>query len=182
MVTTIFLIFISLIGIPLYALCVVFLWVLQPITGWSYVDASVYVCEYFQPIFTAVIALLFLSFGIRYIMIAFRNKKFLSGIALIAICVPYIIIGTTCIRNFLERLSTYAGMSNREIFDFVVHKLNVVGAHYPKGSIKLFSGEIITYGYIMANMEVYIVPISIVLLLGLIQWRISHKNAAYKRP
>ncbi len=66
-------------------------------------------------------------------------------------------------------------MNNREIFDYVVNKLSDIGAVYPTGRLQLFTGESISYGYIMANMEVYILPVSIVLLCGLIQWRVSKR-------
>lgn len=57
----------------------------------------------------------------------------------------------------------------------MAHKLRVMGKVYPEGQFQILDFEIVSYGYIMANMEVYIVPIAIVLLLGIIQWQISKR-------
>lgn len=181
---TIFIILVSIVGLPLYAVCVVLLYGIGLLLGWSYVDASVYICEYVQPIFTALLAVLFLIAALRKISAAFRTKSsessgshgrprsFLLVTVLLIICLIYLMITVNCIFEFLHRINDYSEMTNRQIFDFVVHKLREMGAVYPSGSIRLFTGESISYGYIMANMEVYLLPVSIVLLCGLVQWRI----------
>lgn len=160
---------------PIYALCVAFLFLLKPLLGWSYVDASVYVCEYFQPVFTAVVALLFLILCIRKVISAFQSQNNMRGLSLLAICLSYLAIGVECIRELLSRLSEYAGMSNHQVFDYVVHKLSVMGSGYPEGRFNILNFETVSYGYIMANMEVYILPISIVILLYIIQRTVSRK-------
>lgn len=175
MIKSIFITFISIIGMPIYALCVAFLLLLQPLLGWSYVDASVYVCEYFQPIFTAVIALIFFIFATKKVFTALRIRRKIGGVALLTICVSYIAVITYCVNELMSRLSEYAGMTNRQIFDYVVNKLSVMGQNYPSGRFQILDFETVSYGYIMANVEVYIVPISLVLLLGIIQWRISKR-------
>ena len=176
MIKTIFLIFIGIIGVPLYALCVAFLYIVGAVLGLSYVDMSVYVCEYVQPILTAVFALMFSMFATRKIVKSAGRKMWLKAASLSAILLTYIVVIGYCVREFIDRSSAYVGMTNRQIFDFVVNKLRVMGEAYPKGAIKLFTGETIGYGYIMANIEVYLMPISIVLILGIIQWRLSRKT------
>ncbi len=169
MLKSLFLLFICIIGIPIYAVCVVLLFVIGAIFGLSYVDSSVYVCEYVQPIFTAILALVFFIMALRKFSIIYRHKAWDKVILLFVCCVTYIAILGYCIKEFIQRISTYSGMSKRQIFDFVVQKLNDIGDNYPKGIINLPHGDSVTYGYIMANIEVYILPISIVLLCGLIQ-------------
>ncbi len=179
MLKSIFLLFICIIGTPIYAVCVVILFVVGAIFGLSYVDSSVYVCEYVQPIFTAVVALFFLIMALRKFPIVCRHKAWYKLALLFVFCVIYIVISAYCVKEFIQRFSTYSGMNNRQIFNFVVQKLNDMGDSYPKGIIHLPHGDSITYGYIMANIEVYILPISIVLLCGLIQWYIlkSYRQA-----
>lgn len=175
MIKLIFITFISIIGMPIYALCVAFLLLLQPLLGWSYVDASVYVCEYFQPIFTAVIALIFFIFATKKVFTALHIRSKIAGATLLTICISYIAVIKYCVNELMSRLSEYAGMDNHQIFNYVVHKLRVMGKIYPEGQFQILDFEIVSYGYIMANMEVYIVPIAIVLLLGIIQWQISKR-------
>lgn len=181
MIKTVFLIFIGIIGVPLYALCVAFLYIVGAILGLIYVDMSVYVCEYMQPIATAFLALVFSIIAIRKIIKTMGMRIWHKAAALSVILLSYLAIIAYCTREFFDRYATYAGMTNRQIFDYVVNKLRVMGDVYPKGSIKLFTGETIGYGYIMANIEVYLLPLSIVLILGLIQWRLIRKSSAPTR-
>ncbi len=175
MLKSIFIFLVSLIGLPLYAVCVVSLYVIGAAFGISYVDSSVYVCEYVQPIFTAAVALIFLIFAIRGIWRAIHAERWgiLTSIALF--CLIYIYEIRLCIAEFMIRVSTYAGMTNRQIFNFVVKKLQDIGEVYPTMTIHIPTGESVTYGYIMANMEVYLLPLSIVLLCGIIQWRLNKR-------
>ena len=66
-------------------------------------------------------------------------------------------------------------MSHRQIFDYVVHKLSVMGQGYPYGKFNILDFDTVSYGYIMANMEVYILPISIVILLYIVQRIVTRK-------
>lgn len=175
MIKSVFIILVSIIGIPIYALSVVFLYIIGAIFGISYVDSSVYVCEYVQPLFTAAVALVFLIIALIKIPKIVKEKIWCKAVALSVISLSYIAIVGYCVQEFIERVHTYSGMTNRQIFDYVVHKLRVMGEVYPQKSFILFTGEPIGYGYIMANMEVYLLPISIVLLLGLIQWKLTTK-------
>lgn len=177
---TIVILFISVIGLPLYSLCVGFLLLLKPLLGWSYVDASVYVCEYLQPAVTAAVALLCLIQGIRVGISACRVRKIPIGLLMLAICVSYLVIGIDSIRELMSRLSEYANMNNRQIFDYVVHKLEAMGAQYPDGRVTILDFETVSYGYIIANMEVYILPISTVMILFIIQ-RVIRKRLQHYR-
>ena len=175
MLKSAFIIFVSIIGVPIYALSVVFLYIIGAVFGISYVDSSVYVCEYVQPLFTAAVAVLFMILGLIKMPKLFRANSWSKIITLIVFCLIYVYTAVNCVIEYSERVHTYVGMTNRQIFDFVVHKLRVMGEAYPQKSFTLFTGESISFGYIMANMEVYIMPISILLLLGLIQWRLTRK-------
>lgn len=175
MLKSIFIFLVSIVGLPLYAICVILLLAVGVIFGITYVDSSVYVCEYIQPIFTAVVALTFLTLALRKIWFTIQKKRWCKLTILSVLSFIYIYEIRQCILEFCNRLSIYSGMTNRQIFDFVVKKLRDMGEFYPYMNIHLPSGESITYGYIMANMEVYIFPLSIVLLCGFIQWRLSKR-------
>ncbi len=175
MLKSIFIFLVSLIGLPLYTVCVVILYVIGAAFGISYVDSSVYVCEYVQPIFTAAVALIFMIFAIRSIWRAFHVKRWDIVTTIALFCLVYVYEIRLCISEFLMRISTYEGMTNRQIFNFVVKKLQDMGEFYPNMTVTIPTGESITYGYIMANMEVYLLPLSIVLICGIIQWRLSKR-------
>lgn len=175
MVKIIFLTFVAVIGMPIYALCVAFLLLLNPLFGWSYVDASVYVCEYFQPVFTSVVALLLLLASWRWVGRTYRSKRYGMLTALLLFDAVYVSTGIYCIaQQLLPRIATYSGMSNRQIFDYAVDVLSRMARAYPGGStrVDILNFDTVSYGYIMANMEVYIAPITIILALGIIQWKI----------
>lgn len=175
MFKTIFIFLVSVIGLPIYVACVAILLGLGAVFGWSYTDASVYICEYVQPWVTAVLAAILLIYGIKSAAIYYRNKYRSVAVTLTGFCILYAGIAVYCIRDFFLRIAAYKGMSNREIFDYVVAKLSAMAYSYPPGRFRIFTGESISYGYIMANIEVYILPISIVLLCGFIQRRISKR-------
>ncbi len=175
MLKSIFIFLVSLIGLPLYAVCVVILYVIGAAFGISYVDSSVYVCEYIQPIFTSAVALIFMIFALRSIWKAFHVKRWSIVTTIALFCLVYIYEIRLCISEFLIRISTYAGLTNRQIFNFVVKKLQEMGEIYPNMTVTIPTGESVTYGYIMANMEVYLLPLSIVLLCGIIQWKLSKR-------
>lgn len=176
MLKTIFIFLVSIIGLPIYAACVAILLGLGAIFGWSYIDASVYICEYVQPWITALLALLFFIGAIEKVNNYYKTKSKGAAMSLVGLCITYFCIIIFCINEFFSRISTYKGMDNRQIFDYVVNKLSVMGASYPAGRFRIFTGESISYGYIMANIEVYILPISVVLLCGFIQWRIIKRS------
>ncbi len=50
-----------------------------------------------------------------------------------------------------------------------------MGESYPNTTVTIPTEESVTYDYIMANMEVYLLPLSIVLLCGIIQWKLSKR-------
>lgn len=176
MLKSIFIIILSIIGLPLYAICVVLLYIIGAIFSISYVDSSVYVCEYVQPLFTAILALSFLILALIKIPELIRKKIWSRTVTLGIICLSYIAMAIFCITEFFDRLHTYAGMGNRQIFDFVVNKLRVMGEIYPHKTFTLFNGETLDFGYIMANMEVYLLPLSLVLLLGILQRKLTKQT------
>lgn len=176
MFKSVFIIILSIIGLPLYAVCVVLLYIIGAIFSISYVDSSVYVCEYVQPLFTAIVALAFLILALIKIPELIRKKIWERTVTLGIICLLYIAMASYCIKEFIERLHTYAGMGNRQIFDYVVNKLRVMGEIYPHKVFTLFNGETIGFGYIMANMEVYLLPLSLILLLGIFQRNLTKQT------
>lgn len=174
MLRFLFLATVSIIGLPLYALCVLFLLALGKVLGWSYVDASVYVCEYFQPLFTAAVALLFLCFAVKKIILLIKCKSGIKTALLSLFSATYIATIYYCVNEFFHRIASYKGLTNQEIFDFVVSKLSRMAQGAPEGHFYIVN-EHVSYGYVMANMEVYILPLSIVLICGFIQWRITRR-------
>lgn len=176
MFKSVFIIILSIIGLPIYALCVVLLYIIGAIFGISYVDSSVYVCEYVQPLFTASLALLFLILALIKIPKLIRKRIWSRTVSLSFLCLLYLTMVWFCVKEFFERLHTYAGMGNRQIFDYVVNKLRVMGEVYPHKTFTLFTGETIGFGYIMANMEVYLLPLSLILLLGIFQHKLTKKR------
>ncbi len=175
MFKAIFIFVVSVVGLPIYAACVAILLGLGAVFGWTYTDASVYVCEYVQPWLTAALAVILLIYGIKGALIYYRKNYTWAAVTLTGLYLLYAGIAVYCIRDFFLRIAAYRGMSNREIFDYVVAKLSAMASVYPSGRFRIFTGESISYGYIMANMEVYILPVSVVLLCGLIQWRIRKR-------
>ncbi len=179
MIQSIFILLICLLGLPIYAVSVVFLLVLGEICGWSYVESSVYICEYVQPLFTAAVAIVFLILALRKLPAVQKKKTNGALVVLSLICLIYIVTAGVCFHEFIHRIAEYRGMTDTQIFDYVVQKLSKMAQSYPAGRIRLFTGESISYGYIMANMIVYILPLSIVLLGGFLQWRLTRKVSSF---
>ncbi|MDE5774296.1 MAG: hypothetical protein K2H86_07550 [Muribaculaceae bacterium] len=160
------------ISIPIYVLCVLLLLAIAPIVG-GYVNASVYVCEYCEPVVTGAITLLFLIFCGKYIYKAIKKEMYVRAIILIIICVVYISVLYNSIGTLMLRVETYRGMTNKEIFDYVVIKLREMGSSMD-GTVDII-GHKIGVGYIVANFMTYVLPISVTLWCGLIQRIISKK-------
>lgn len=161
----------GIICIPIYVLCVAILLVVTPVFG-SYVDASVYVCEYGEPVFTAVLTLCFLVFSALYAAKAIRLRMYGRAAVLIAISLVYISVIYLSVSSLIDRIETYEGMTNKQIFDFVVAKLRRMGSCFD-GTVEIM-GNKIGFGYIVANFVTYILPISATLISGIIQ-RIASK-------
>ncbi len=156
----------GVICIPVYVVCVAILMLLIPIFG-SYVDASVYVCEYGEPIVTGLLTLCFAIFNIKYALRAIKHKMFGRFTALIMILIIYISVLFRSVYTLIERLETYNGMTNRQIFDYVVEKLREMGSCFD-GTVAI-AGHEVGLRYIVFNITTYILPITIVLLCGVIQ-------------
>lgn len=152
-----------LLSVPIYALCVVFLIAISPLCG-GYVNASVYLCEYCQPVVTILLSGLFLFLNVRFLSQAMSGREYLATI-LLAVCFLVLCwVIYFCGRQFLTRLHDYVGMDNYQIFNYVVNKLQAMGKGIP-GMIKFGQHEI-AKGYIVANIVVYILPLIVTLLVG----------------
>lgn len=162
----------GIICIPIYVLCVVILIAIAPIFG-GYVDASVYVCEYGEPIVTALLTLWFLAFSCVYTVKALKRKMWGRTTTLIVISLIYLLVVYMSVCTLTYRIETYEGMTNKQIFDFVVAKLRLMGSWFD-GTVG-FKGYEVGFGYIVANIKTYILPISLTLWSGLIQRIITRK-------
>lgn len=162
----------GIICIPIYVVCVIILIAIAPIFG-SYVDASVYVCEYGEPIVTIVLTLCFAVSGFRYLIRAIKHKMFGRFAVLTIISLIYLTVIYMSVCSLTYRIKTYDGMTNRQIFDFVVAKLQLMGSCFD-GTVGIMGHEV-GLGYIVANFMTYILPISFTLWSGLIQRIISRK-------
>lgn len=138
--------FAELVCMPVYAACVLVLFLTMALTGWSYIEASVYVCEYFQPLFCSAVALSLIFVMVKKLS-GISTKGKLLILAPIAAEGWFVFAG---VNTFIERKTIYEGMNIREIFNYVVDYL-----------IKL--GETSGTNYVLANMYVYILPLILIL-------------------
>lgn len=145
--------------LPLYAFCVGVLFVSMAFTGWSYREASVYICEYFEPWFCVAAAI--------FIMICIIvNMKKMNVKGRLWSVIPMIFEVCLAWHNaaiYFQRVETYKGMSINEIFSYVVDTL-----------IEL--GKATGTDYVTANMIVYIFPLIAILLVGYLAWIIYTLN------
>ena len=160
----IILILVCAIGLPIYGICVLLLLTIGKIFDISYIDASVYVCEYGQPIVTAVAAIVVAVYCIKYSRGLNNTRLFLIW----SIILSNLAITGYSLSSLLMRINQYKGLTNRQIFNTVVDKLNKIGEGFIPGNFDCFGYEKISYGYVMANIEAYILPISLVILLFII--------------
>lgn len=139
--------------LPVYAVCVAVLFMAMGVTGWNYKEASVYICEYFEPLSCAAVALV-----IALIILYKLPKMNVRGriISMIPLAVELFMIRQN-VNIYFERKATYAGMSINEIFRYVVD-----------------------YLLAMANMYVYILPMLIILIMGYIARVIYNRNRKVK--
>lgn len=141
--------FLELMCLPVYAVCVVILFGTMAVTGWNYKEASVYVCEYFEPLSCAAAALV-----IALIILGKMPKMNARGrlISMIPLAVEIFMIWQN-VNIYFERKATYAGMSINEIFRYVVDYLMTMAKNTQTN-------------YVLANMYVYILPMLIILGVG----------------
>ena len=152
-------IFAELLAMPVYAVCVVILFGVMALTGWNYKEASVYVCEYFEPLSCTVVALAVAIIILNKFTKMDKYGKLLSLIPLIT----ELYMAWHNVQIYLERKATYSDMNIDGIFSYVVDYL-------------LQMAERTHTHYILANMYVYILPMMTILLTGLIarliyRWR-----------
>lgn len=162
----------GIICIPIYVLCVAILLAFAPIFG-GYVNASVYVCEYGEPIVTGILTLCFLIFSCIYTAKALKHKMYGRAMVLIAISLIYLLVIYMSICSLTHRIETYDGMTNREIFNYVVDELRLMGSCFD-GTVDIMGHEV-GFGYIVANFMTYILPISMTLLGGIVQRFVTKK-------
>ena len=142
--------FLELMCLPIYAICVGILYVTMQFTGWSYRTASVYICEYAVPLFCAACAL-----GIIILMLSKFPKMRSTGrylMVLPMLAEAYMLYDS--IHTYIVRKALYVGMSNDAIFKYVVDYLTKMG-------------ERSNTNYVLANMYVYILPFLLILIVGL---------------
>ena len=162
----------GIICIPIYVLCVAILIAIAPIFG-SYIDASVYVCEYGEPIITGLLTLWVLICCCIYIIKAVKHKMWGHTMILIMISLIYLLVIYMSVCTLTYRIEAYEGMTNKQIFDLVVVKLRQMGSCFD-GTVGIMGHEI-GFGYIVANFMTYILPISLALWSGLFQRIVSKK-------
>lgn len=127
----------------IYALCVGVLICVSKLLGMSYVDTSVYVCEYCVP----MIEVLTSGVIIAMCLMSMRKSKLLFLYGLLSLL--FLIRGVWVL---MERVIAYRDMANKDIFDMVVMNLR---------SSAVVSGT--TYEY--ENLILYILPFGCLLIL-----------------
>lgn len=140
---------IEFIALPVYAVCVMILFGVMLLTGWSYKEASVYVCEYFQPLICAFVAL---SIIILILCKLTRMNIYGRLLSLIPLFAEIYFIWQN-VQVYFERKALYTGMSNDAIFKYVVDYLIEMAKRSHTN-------------YILANMYVYILPMLMILAVG----------------
>ena len=149
--------------LPLYAFCVLVLFVAMFFTGWSYREASVYICEYFEPWFCVAVAVgIMVWIGVNMKKMDIQGRLWSVIPMIFEAC-----LGWYNATIYSQRVATYKGMSINEIFSYVVDTL-----------IEL--GKATGTDYVTANMIVYIFPLIAILLVGYLGWIIYTLNKAEK--
>lgn len=147
--------------LPVYSFCVIVLFVSISLTGWTYREASVYICEYFEPWVCIAAALIIIT----TIIVKMRRMN-LTGKLLSLIPLGLEIVAVICnFRVFRNRMITYSELSINQIFDTAVKMLVTLG-------------EKTHTNYITANIIVYIMPVIAILLIGYIAWIIFTLNCS----
>lgn len=136
--------------LPIYAVCVVILLIVMPFTGWNYHEASVYICEYFEPL-----ACTFVALAIAVIILCKLAKmdKYGRILSLLPLAAE-LYMAWMNVQIYFERKAAYAGMSIDQIFYQVVEYLRAMA-------------ERTHTHYVLTNMYVYILPMALILLIGL---------------
>lgn len=151
--------------IIIYGICVLFLLAVGMLFGWSYVDASVYICEYFAPALGMLVCFITFIMGIIFFIKQKFNGKWILTIVLqifnlIAFAYSYNVLTT--------KIENYAGMSNKEIFDKVVYQLRCLAADNHTD-------------YFTVNVLVYVVPFLIICLFWFFQYLLNRSRRKTKK-
>ncbi len=144
-------IYLEMLCVPIYAICVVVLFVVMWISGWTYQTASVYVCEYAAPIISALVALSILIIMITHLCKLSKKGRLLM---LLPISIELYMVFDN-IMTYIHRRIAYKDMSIDGIFNYVVDYLLEMAREDHTN-------------YILANMKVYILPLYIILITGYI--------------
>lgn len=137
----------------IYGFCVVFLLVVGKLFGWSYIDSSVYICEYFAP---CVIMFVCLITFIKIVRFFIKSKFSWKWIATIIIGVLNCFLFKINLELLYDKIEKYSGHTNREIFNMVVKDLNISAAN-------------LGVDYFTMNIIVYILPFAIACIFLLLQ-------------
>lgn len=149
--------------LPIYSFCVVFLFVSMALTGWTYMEASVQICEYLAPW-----VCVFMSFTVIIMILARWNR--MTGVGKAFCLIPIGMEGLMAMFNYdtyRMRVELYQGMSTDQIFDYAVKML-------------VSLGEKTHTDYITANIIVYILPPLSILFIAYLGWIIYTLHR--KRP
>lgn len=144
-------IFLVVYFLPLYAFCVLVLFVAMALTGWSYREASVYVCEYFAPWFCVAVAAII----VLWILTRMRRLTLTGRLwSLVPMAMELALISYN-VNVYQQRAALYAGWSIDRIFNHVVNMLITLGQRT-------------STNYITANMIIYLLPLAAILLTALL--------------
>lgn len=149
--------------LPVYSFCVVVIFLSMGITGWNYREASVYICEYFEPWFCIGVA-------VALILVVVMRMKKMNLIGKMLSLIPIGLESILIVYNFgvfRHRVATYAGLNIDRIFNTAVKML-------------ISLGERTHINYITANIIIYILPLVATLLVGYLGWVVYTLNRNHK--
>ncbi|MDE6792374.1 MAG: hypothetical protein K2J48_04755 [Muribaculaceae bacterium] len=142
--------------LPVYTFCVGVLYLAMALTGWSYIEASVYICQLGAPLFCMLLAIASIIYGIK----KYGFSKIATITGTMFLCAFIYLQGAYILGSFIfltYQLEDLSILSTREIFDNTVKFLMDLGADTHTN-------------YICANMMVYILPVIVILLTDYLMW------------
>lgn len=138
---------------PVYLVCVGVLFLAMAVTGWSYKEASVYICQLGEPIVCCIVALVLIVLMLKKVM---RCRNIAHWFMVIPILVEGW-LGVWCVGRFLK--------------NFVEFKTMSIGQYFYQEVVELLElGRETGTNYVVANMIVYIFPLLVVLFVGYVGW------------
>lgn len=148
--------------IIIFACCVAFLYAIGLMFNWTYVDSSVYICEYFAPILGIYVSLLVLIKGVKF-YIQNRHKFNWKWILTLIIQILNMLMLKSRITLLLLNLQKNEGLTNKAIFNRVVNDLYQLAAQY-------------SLDYYTVNIIVYIWPFFMICVCWFLQTLINNKQ------